>query len=209
MKLRHHHYRGLATSVSRGALGSIFVTLTAAPALAAPHGGSGHLEAHRPGPHADNIVTLELAALEVIPGEANEHGASGHEMSMMGGHETIEHHLGVSVAFERTLVPGWLAAELHVLLAPGAHGLTLPVELLVKKPFELSPEVEAFVGLGLATEWIKAGVYEPQYGFASVLGSYFWVNPLFGLVLETDYSLLSSREIEHELVLAAGGAVRF
>ena len=86
---------------------------------------------------------------------------------------------------------------------------TLPVELFLKKPFQLGSIAEPFVGVGVAAEWLDAGEYEPRYGIASELGSYFWLNSHVGLVLESEYSLLMTREARHEFALATGGALRF
>lgn len=188
---------------------AVAAALVTAPATALPLPGPREPVELEESPEGANVFTLKLAALEVVaPAEGEE--ALAPEMTAMTAHgsEAIT-HVGVAFAFERTLIDGWLAAEINVLLSPGEGGLTVPAELFLKKPFALSPLAEPFVGVGLATEWLKAGEYEPQYGLASVLGSYFWVDPSLGLVVETEYSLLVSRETEHELVLAAGGAVRF
>jgi hypothetical protein len=191
------------------AAAAVAAALMTAPALAAPLPGPREAVELEESPEGDNVLTLKLAALEVVaPIEAEP--AIGPEMAAMTAHGSeVVTHVGVAFAFERTLIDGWLAAEINVLLSPGDGGLTVPTELFLKKPFALSPVAEPFVGVGLAAEWIKAGEHEPEYGLASVLGSYFWVDPSLGLVVETEYSLLVSRETEHEIVLAAGGAVRF
>lgn len=183
--------------------------LMTASAAAAPLPGSREPIELDERSEGGNVFTLKLAALEVVaPLEGEEVLAP--EMGAMTAHGSeVITHVGVSFAFERTFIDGWLAAEVNVLLSPGEGGPTVPIELFLKKPFALSTVAEPFVGVGLATEWIKAGEYKAQYGLASLLGSYFWVDPSFGLVLETEYSLFVSRETEHEIVLAAGGAVRF
>jgi hypothetical protein len=155
-----------------------------------------------------NVLSLKLAGLEIIvPGAEPAGPLSGEEPE--GEERRVLRRVGVSLGVERVLVPGWLDVEVSVLMAPGAGGLTLPIDLVLKKPFELSPTVEAFIGLGLATEWFEAGESETAYGAASQLGVYYWLDSHFALAFEGEYNLLLSPETEHEVVLASGGAFRF
>lgn len=187
----------------------------AAAALAAPLAAQAASTASEPehAEHAehvggDNVLSLKLAGLEIIAPGVNEGGPVG-EIMAESEPERVLRRVGVSIGIERVLLPGWLAAELSVLVAPGTGGLTLPIDLVLKKPFELSSSVEGFVGLGLATEWLEAGEAETAYGAASQLGAYYWLAPHFALAFEGEYNLLLSPETEHEFVLASGGAVRF
>jgi hypothetical protein len=155
-----------------------------------------------------NVLSLKLAGLEiVVPGVESAGPIPGEEAE--GEERRVLRRVGVSIGVERVLVPGWLDVEVSVLVAPGSGGLTLPIDLVLKKPFELSPTVEAFIGLGLATEWFEAGESETAYGAASQLGVYYWLDPHFALAFEGEYNLLLSPETEHEVVLASGGAFRF
>lgn len=202
---RREHYRRACASCA-----AVAAVLMSSPATAAPLPSYREPAEVEESSELGNVFTLKLAALEVVsPGGEGEAGLEREMMHMAAHGSEVMTHVGVSFSFERTLIDGWLATEINVLLSPGEGGPTVPVELFLKKPFALSPMAEPFVGVGLATEWLQAGEYEPQFGLASVLGSYFWVDPSLGLVLETEYSLLLSRETEHEFVLAGGGAVRF
>jgi hypothetical protein len=167
---------------------------------------SEHAEAEEEG---RNVLSLKLAGLEIVAPASEEAGGpvSGEEPEAEG--DRVLRRVGVSIGVERVLIPGWLDAEVSVLLAPGSGGLTLPIDLVLKKPFEFSHEVEGFLGLGLATEWFEAGESETAYGVASQLGVYYWMDPHFALALEGEYNLLLSPETEHEFVLASGGAFRF
>ncbi len=154
-----------------------------------------------------NVLTLKLAGLQIVaPGEETS-GTEGEEPEP--AEDEVLRRAGISIGYERVLVTGWLEAEISVLFAPGTGGLTLPIDLVLKMPFELSPELEAFVGLGLATEWFEAGHRETAYGVGSELGAYYWFGPHFGLALEGEYNLLLHPETAHEVVLAGGGAFRF
>lgn len=185
--------------------------LLAAPAAMAASTSSG-LE-----PNADtaeheaagnNVLSLKLAGLEIVAPAAEGMGPIGAEEPESEGNRVLR-RVGVSIGIERALVPGWLDAEVSVLLAPGPGGLTLPIDFVLKKPFELSHRLEGFIGLGLATEWLEAGHAETAYGVASQLGAYYWVAPHWALAFEGEYNLLLSPETAHEFVLASGGAFRF
>jgi hypothetical protein len=174
------------------------------------HSLEGEHEEHDEG---HNVISLKLAGLElVVPGVegggpiTGEEGAAGEEEE---GESEVLRRVGVSIGIERVLIPGWLDAELSVLFAPGPNGLTLPIDLVLKKPFELSQHFEACIGAGLATEWYEDGRAETAYGLSTQLGGYYWVDPHWAVVLDGEYNLLLHPETAHEFVLASGAAVRF
>jgi hypothetical protein len=156
-----------------------------------------------------NLVAVKLAYLRIdIPGE-NAEPAEGGEGEGGEGEGELLQRAGVAISYERVLVPGWLEAEVTALFAPGEGGLTLPVDLVLKKPFEFTHEWEAFVGVGLATEWFEAGEQETAYGLGTQLGGHYWLDEHFALEVEGEYNLLLHPETAHEVVAAAGGAFRF
>lgn len=159
---------------------------------------AGEVEAEAAG---DNAVSVKLAWLQLSSPPAEEEPADVER--------EVLRRAGVSLSYERSLIPGWLELEATVLFAPGEGGLTLPVDLLLKKPFELSEHVGLFVGLGLATEWFEAGERESAYGLGTQAGGQYWLTPQYGIVLEGEYNLLLQPETVHEVVLATGGALRF
>jgi hypothetical protein len=114
-----------------------------------------------------------------------------------------------SLSYERVLIPGWLEGEVSVLLAPGEGGLTLPVDILLRKPFGLSPKVGVFLGPGLASEWFEAGEPETAYGVGTQVGGQYCLAPLLAIAVEAEYNLLLQPDIAHEVVVAAGGAFCF
>ncbi|HTV17127.1 MAG TPA: hypothetical protein VMG12_00610 [Polyangiaceae bacterium] len=197
----------------------VFLAVAAAT-LAAPSAAfaASALDEHEHGDEHEedvgsNVLSLKLAGLEILSPASEESGGPvrGEEAEAEEG-EGEEHVLGrvgVSIGVERVIVPGWLEAEVSVLIAPGEGGITLPIDLVIKKPFEFSHELEAFIGVGLATSWLKAGESETAYGAASQAGVYYWMDKHFALAFEGEYNLLLSPETEHEFVLASGGAFRF
>jgi hypothetical protein len=199
---QHSKHRALLLGVSALTLG------LAVDAVDAHERAALHEEALHEEDEGRNVLSLKLAGLEIVaPGVESAGPVSGEEPE--GEQGRVLRRVGVSLGVERVLVPGWLDVEVSVLLAPGRGGLTLPIDLVLKKPFELSPTIEAFVGLGLATEWLEAGEAETAYGAASQVGVYYWLDPHFALAFEGEYNLLLSPETEHEIVLASGGAFRF
>jgi hypothetical protein len=199
-------------------LRSFFAAVSAAAALAAPSAAlaaSAADEHSEPAEHEEaeeegrNVISLKLAGLEIVAPAGEEAGGpvGGEEAEAEG--DDVLRRVGVSIGIERVLVPGWLEAEISVLLAPGSGGLTLPIDFVLKKPFEFSHEVEGFLGLGLATGWLKQGESETAYGVASQLGVYYWLDPHWALAFEGEYNLLLNPETEHEFVLASGAAFRF
>jgi hypothetical protein len=184
----------------------------AAPALAADaadeHAALAEKSSAEEGGELVNLVAVKLAYLHIdIPGEDAE-AAEGSE-GEAGAEGEVLQRAGVAISYERVLIPGWLEAEITALFAPGEGGLTLPVDLVLKKPFELTHEWEAFVGLGLATEWFEAGEQETAYGLGTQLGGHYWLDEHFAIELEGEYNLLLHPETAHEVVVAAGGAFRF
>jgi hypothetical protein len=184
----------------------------AAPAFAAEapdeHAALAEKSTEEEGGELANLVAVKLAYLRIdIPGEDAE-PAEGGEAGAEGEGELLQRP-GIAISYERVLVPGWLEAEITALFAPGAGGLTLPVDLVLKKPFEFSHEWEAFVGLGLATEWFEAGEQETAYGLGTQLGAHYWLDEHFAIEVEGEYNLLLHPETAHEVVAAIGGAFRF
>jgi hypothetical protein len=184
----------------------------AAPALAAEppdeHAALAEKATEEEGGELANLIAVKLAYLRIdIPGEDAEPAEGG--AGEAGAEGELLQRAGVAISYERVLVPGWLEAEITALFAPGEGGLTLPVDVVLKKPFELTHEWEAFVGLGLATEWFEAGEQETAYGLGTQLGGHYWLDEHFAIELEGEYNLLLHPETAHEVVVAAGGAFRF
>lgn len=208
--MKHLIGRSLVFTSLAGACLATMPALARAAEAEDEHGVAGEHEEHEEG---HNVISLKLAGLElVVPGvegggpvtsEAGEGGEAGEE-----GSEVLR-RVGVSIGIERVLIPGWLDAEVSVLFAPGPNGLTLPIDLVLKKPFELSERLEACIGAGLATEWYEDGKAETAYGLSTQLGGYYWIDPHWAVVLDGEYNLLLHPETAHEVVLASGAAVRF
>ena len=206
--MKHLKGRSLVATLLAG---SCFAALPARAAEARDeHGIAGEHEEHDEG---HNVISLKLAGLELIVPGVEGSGpitAAEGEGGEAGAEESeVLRRVGVSIGVERVLIPGWLDAEMSVLFAPGPNGLTLPIDLVLKKPFELGQHLEACIGAGLATEWYEDGKAETAYGLSTQVGGYYWIDPHWAVVLDGEYNLLLHPETAHELVLASGAAVRF
>jgi hypothetical protein len=205
--MQHMNGRSLIASLLAG---SCLVARPAPARGAEAHAEHGVASEHEPHDEGHNVISLKLAGLElVVPdveggGTVTPEGGEGSEEE-----SEVLRRVGVSIGIERVLIPGWLDVEMSVLFAPGSSGLTLPIDLVLKKPFEIGQHVEACIGAGLATEWYEDGKAEIAYGLSTQLGGYYWIDPHWAVVLDGEYNLLLHPETAHELVLASGVAVRF
>lgn len=204
--MKHTNGRSLVASLLAG---SCLVALPAPVHAVEANDEHGAASEHGEHDEGHNVISLKLAGLElVVPGVQG--GAVTPEAGEAGAEESeVLRRVGVSIGIERVLIPGWLDAEMSVLFAPGPNGLTLPIDLVLKKPLVLSQHLEACIGAGLATEWYEDGSAESAYGLSTQLGGYYWIDPHWAVVLDAEYNLLLHPETAHELVLASGAAVRF
>src|SRR5262245_29889967 len=119
------HLRSLIGGVS--ALACLAAPSVAFAASAADeHSHSEHAEHEEEG---RNVLSLKLAGLEIVAPPVEGGGPVGGEEAEAEGDRVLR-RVGVSIGVERVLVPGWLDAEISVLVAPGTGGLTLPIDLV-------------------------------------------------------------------------------
>lgn len=115
---------------------------------------------------------------------------------------------GGGIFAEYTVVPNWLAIELDVRLLAAHEGTEfggeLPIDLLLKKPFELSEMLEAYIGIG-ATVVPNLHGGDHNAGIASVVGGYYWLSDHFALNAELDYNLLLAAPVVVQEVGASIG----
>ena len=172
----------------------------------AEHGGE---EEHS---HYGNAFVLKVAHVETrtlvpAPEEAPEGG--GEEAEAVGS-SPVERHSALGIAFERVLVDGWLSAELGTLLssAPGGQ-VIFPSTGLLKLLWELSEEVEGYLGAGAALELEREKQWAPHWGVAAAAGVYVWIAPETGFNFDLEHSLLLSEGVIADLSLGAGVVTRF
>ncbi len=155
-------------------------------------------------PESALSVGVRAAAVEVFEGAAMQE----EEGARQPDEESRVHRMvGVVVSAEKVLLPGWLNAEVSWLVVPGAEGFSA-VDLFLNEPFELGRSVEATVGVGLASEWPNGADRPPVPGVGCLLGTRLFPERPVGLALSWEYELFFGSELEHELVLSGGVAMR-
>ena len=128
----------------------------------------------------------------------------------VSSHGHTDQYYGPGIFLERVLIPHNLEGEFTTAAAMNSHGTLVPVDILLKKPFNLHPRVEPFIGAGFALAIHIADGEALMYpGAIFSGGASFWLSQHFGLTLETDYSIMSHEGVTVELELAAGAAWRF
>ena len=107
--------------------------------------------------------------------------------------------LGPTVAVEFTPIKNWLELEMGITPSFGRHSTEWGTDLLLKKPWDLTPKIEFMAGIG--PEWIRTrsyGVTKSSLAAEAILDFMFWMTAKhrFGWYLEPayDYSFASGHE---------------
>jgi hypothetical protein len=120
-------------------------------------------------------------------------------------HDEGFHPKGATLAFEVTPIEHWLELEFGV-AALHADGLTeIPIDVLFKKPWQVSRQFEFMVGIG--PELIHATGPNPETygGLTSVLDFMFWPTKSVGWYLEPGYEVtFHDGTAHHGFAMAAG-----
>lgn len=164
----------------------------------APHGAAASAGADDPDVHPAFVDDIH-----------NIWGAKAIRLSVFNrGHS--DNYYGPGIFLERVLIPHYLEGEVTTALSMNSHGLLIPVDFLLKKPFNLHPRLEPFIGAGLALAIHAAGGHAEVYpGAIFSGGTSIWLGRHLGLTLELDYSIMAHHGVTIELELAAGAAWRF
>jgi hypothetical protein len=105
---------------------------------------------------------------------------------------------GPSVAIEVTPIEHWLEIEAGISPLRSRDGTEWEADLVFKKPFQLSKNVEFMVGAG--PQWSSAN----SMGAVAVLDFMFWVTPQYGWFVEPSYSYAFSRGHDQNLAVNVG-----
>jgi hypothetical protein len=139
------------------------------------------------------------------PGAAVEHAA----VLEIGGAAEWERgdgpHYGASVAVEITPIENLLELEFGVSALHVEDGTELSLDVLFKKPFHFSAQVEFMIGLGPALVHVpgdgEGGTFP---GVEMVLDFMFWPSKDIGWYVEPGYDLLFHDGTQHGLGVTAG-----
>lgn len=94
---------------------------------------------------------------------------------------------GPSAAIEFTAIEHWLEIEAGVSRMRSIDGTELEADLVFKKPFQLTKNVEFMVGAG--PQWTSSGAV----GAVAVLDLMVWVTPQYGWFVQPSYSYAFNR----------------
>jgi hypothetical protein len=114
-------------------------------------------------------------------------------------------HPGGTFAFEVTPIEGWLELEFGVTAIHGDEGTEIPVDVLFKKPWCLSPAFEFMIGVGPELIRTTGRDAETFWGVSTVLDFMFWPRKNIGWYVEPGYELtFRDGTKHHSLAIAAG-----
>jgi hypothetical protein len=115
------------------------------------------------------------------------------------------HPKGATFAFEVTPIEQWLELEIGI-GALRADGQTeIPVDVLFKKPWSISPKMEFMAGVGPEVINTTRGVGQTHWGISAVVDFMFWPKRNVGWYVEPGYEAAFRKgQIEHGLGIAAG-----
>jgi len=112
---------------------------------------------------------------------------------------------GATFAFEVTPIERWLELEIGVAALRAKTSTEIPVDVLFKKPWQISSTVEFMAGAGpelIHTTGVGRGT---SWGFSAVADFMFWPKPNVGWYVEPGYeAVFRQAKTEHGLGIAAG-----
>lgn len=154
------------------------------------------------GAHFDDVLSLEVAYIEVLERRppSGEAGAGGHVLNRASA---------VGLAYEHSVVPGWLNARAGALFFVGLEGSELPSSLLLEVPWELGRSLEVYLGAGLAADLLRDDRFTPSFGLASAAGVYAWATQQLGANIDVEHRWVPNEHRVYDLTVALGAAARF
>jgi hypothetical protein len=96
-------------------------------------------------------------------------------------------HTGGTFAFEITPVEHWLEIEAGVSAIAGGRGTEIPIDLLFKKPWPISPTFEFMIGAGPELIHATGADHATYWGVSAVLDFMFWPRRHVGWYVEPGY----------------------
>jgi hypothetical protein len=115
------------------------------------------------------------------------------------------HPAGGTLAFEVTPIEHWLELEFGVSAIHADGATEVPVDVLFKKPWTISPQFEFMIGVGPEIIHETGPEHGTFWGVSSVLDFMFWPSKNVGWYLEPDYEATFRNGATHQgLGMAAG-----
>ena len=115
-------------------------------------------------------------------------------------------HTGGTFAFEVTPIEHWLELEIGVTaIAAGGGVVEMPIDVLFKKPWRLSPQFEFMVGVGPELVRVSGPERGTFWGVEGVLDFMFWPRKTVGWYVEPGYEVTFRDGARHRGVGIAVG----
>jgi hypothetical protein len=135
-------------------------------------------------------------------GEAEEF--EPHIVLGVGGADSVElsggsNHVGGNAFVEWNAVPKWLELELGASVLTADSGVSIPIELLFKKPFRLAPGIEFMPGIGPEVVHVTGPSGGTYFGGTIGLDFMFWPTQRVGLWVEPSYDFVVHDGVSHAL----------
>lgn len=114
-------------------------------------------------------------------------------------------HPGGTFAFEVTPIENWLELEVGATAIRSDAGTEMPIDVLFKKPWQLSREFEFMIGLGPEIVHTTGPNHATFWGLEGVLDFMFWPRKNLGWYVEPGYELTMRDGVRHSgLGIAVG-----
>jgi hypothetical protein len=145
-------------------------------------------------------------AQSVRPAPVDDDHAIVFEIGAAGDWSRAEgFHPGGTFAFEVTPIERWLELEIGITAIHDDEGTEIPIDVLFKKPWRLSPTFEFMIGVGPELIHATGPDHGTFWGISTVLDFMFWPRKNVGWYVEPGYELTFRDGAKHHgLAIAAG-----
>jgi len=155
----------------------------------------------------NSMPALLVASVVAVPGQSfagekadDDHRGAVLEIGSAGewGLKDGKTSFGPSLAVEVTPIEHWLEIEAGITPLFSKGGTEWEADLVFKKPFQLSKNVEFMAGVG--PQWSSTSAF----GAVAVLDFMIWTTPQFGWFVEPSYSYAFTRGHDQNLAVNVG-----
>jgi hypothetical protein len=120
-------------------------------------------------------------------------------------HEEGLHPIGATFAFEVTPIERWLELEIGVSALRADDATEVPISVLFKKPWQMSPKFEFMIGVGPELIHVTGNAPQTYWGLSSVVDFMVWPKRNVGWYVEPGYEVtFHDGTAHHGLAVAAG-----
>jgi hypothetical protein len=114
-------------------------------------------------------------------------------------------HHGGTFAFEVTPIENWLELEIGITAVAADGGMEMPVDVLFKKPWRISPQFEFMIGAGPEFVHSSGANHATLWGGEAILDFMFWPRKNIGWYVEPGYEITFRDGMKHHGVGIAVG----